>query len=145
MHFPPQRNQLAAHLNIFHHLRPSVESELKRRLGDLTRGLPPRAELASLINLGRGVAFRVRSPDLEAIRRELAEAFTGLLTPQDAGRWRLHVTIQNKAEPAAAKALLNAMTATFQPCPLTIAGMAAFRYRGGPWESIRRFPFRGSR
>lgn len=145
MHFPPERNQLAAHLTMFHHLPPSVESEVKRRLGELTRSPPPRAELASLINLGRGVAFRVHSPGLEAIRRELAEAFTGLLTPQDAAGWRPHVTIQNKVEPAAAKALLNAMTATFKPRSLAIAGLAAFHYRGGPWELIRRFSFRGAR
>lgn len=144
-HFPPDRNQLAAHLTMFHHLPPSVESELKRRLGELTRGPSPPAELASLIDLGRGVAFRVRSPLLEAIRCELAEAFRGLLMPQDAAGWRPHVTIQNKVEPAKAKALLNALTPTFQARPLTIAGLAAFHYRGGPWELIRRFPFRGPR
>ncbi len=37
-HFPPERNRLAAHLTLFHHLPPGIGPELKRRLTDLTRG-----------------------------------------------------------------------------------------------------------
>lgn len=141
-HFPPERNQLAAHLTMFHHLPPSVERELRTRLGQETKARAPGAELASVMNLGRGVAFRVRSTELETIRGRLTDAFHGTLTPQDAGGWRPHVTIQNKAEPAAAKALLAEISATFAPRPLRIAGLGAFYYRGGPWEPIARYAFR---
>lgn len=141
-HFPPERNQLAAHLTMFHHLPPGAEPELRNRLASATQAKPPQAELAGLMNLGRGVAFRVRSPALEAIRSSLAEAFHGLLTPQDAAGWRPHVTIQNKADPRDAKVLLNALSASFKPRTLAIAGLGAFRYRGGPWELIRRHSFR---
>lgn len=142
-HFPPERNQLAAHLTMFHHLPPSVEGELRDRLAQFARQPAPAAELSGLINLGRGVAFRVSSPGLDAVRYDLAEAFGGLLTPQDAVRWRAHVTIQNKAAPAAAKALLRELGADFTPRPLQLAGLAAYFYRGGPWEPIARYPFRG--
>jgi len=142
-HFPPERNQLAAHLTMFHHLPPSIAPELSTRLVRVTRGPRPPARFASVMNLGRGVALRVHSPVLEGIRAELAEAFAGVLTPQDAGGWRPHVTIQNKAAPSAAKALLEKMSREFSPRSLEIAGLAAFHYRGGPWELIRRFPFRG--
>src|SRR5438046_2854697 len=43
-HFPAERNQLSAHLTMFHHLAPSLEDELKRRLAGETRGV--RAPLA---------------------------------------------------------------------------------------------------
>ena len=40
--FPPERNYLAAHLTLFHHLAPGLLPELKQRLSALTRGVPPR-------------------------------------------------------------------------------------------------------
>lgn len=141
-HFPPERNQLAAHLTMFHHLPPSVEGELTGRLAQEVRGPAPSAELSSLMNLGRGVAFRVRSPGLETIRARLADAFHGLLTPQDSSGWQPHVTIQNKVEPPIAKALLNELTATFTPRRLKLAGLAAHFYCGGRWELIARYAFR---
>lgn len=141
-HFPPDRNHLDAHLTLFHHLPPSVEGELKHRLAQETRqAAPPRAVLASLMNLGRGVAFRVESPELEAIRESLRDAFAPLLTPQDAGGWRAHVTIQNKVEPGVARALIEELEAGFRPRPLTIAGIGCFHYRGGPWAPISRHMF----
>ena len=59
------------------------------------------------MNLGGGVAYRIVSPDLDAIRNELAEVFHGSLTVQDAGGWRPHVTIQNKVATKVARALLE--------------------------------------
>ena len=68
-HFPPERNQLPAHLTMFHSLGPMLESELKHRLAALAAELPPpRAHLAGLMNLGGGVAFRIVSEDLDVIR-----------------------------------------------------------------------------
>ena len=49
--FPPERNVLLAHLTMFHHLPPSIEQELGRRLAEETRGVPaPAARLAGLRN-----------------------------------------------------------------------------------------------
>ncbi len=143
-HFPPERNQLAAHLTLFHRLPPSIEPELRARLSGLATAPPPRAELAGVMNLGRGVALRVRSGELDAMRQGLAHNFRGLLTPQDAGGWRPHVTIQNKAAPEAVRELLGVMAAGFSARPLAIAGLAAYYYRGGPWELIKRYAFRGT-
>ncbi|MFD1787097.1 2'-5' RNA ligase family protein [Sphingomonas floccifaciens] len=134
-HFPPERNQLAAHLTLFHHLPPSVANELKHRLSQLTRGVPaPQAWLGGVMSLGRGTAFRVESPELEAIRGDLAAAFASLLTPQDRAGWRPHVTIQNKVTPAEAKTLQAQLSASFARRPLVIRGLASWWYRGGPWE-----------
>ena len=141
-HFPPERNQLAAHLTLFHHLPPSSAPELARRLADATRAPRPPATIAGPMSLGRGVALRVACEDLTAIRADLADAFAPLLIPQDQAGWRAHVTIQNKVDPAIARALLAEMTAEPWPRPVVIAGLAAWWYRGGPWEPIRAWRFR---
>lgn len=141
-HFPPERNYLDAHLTLFHHLPPSLEDELRRRLNDTTRGQrAPVAKAASLMSLGRGVAVKIESPGLAAIRSDLSEAFGSVLTPQDAGGWRPHVTIQNKVAPNIAKLLLATLSRDFRPHPVEIAGLAVWYYRGGPWEFISRHMF----
>ena len=141
-HFPPERNQLDAHLTLFHHLPPSIEPELKRRLAELTRSRRPHAMAEGPMKLGGGVAIRIRSAELDGLREELASAFSGLLTPQDAAGWRPHVTIQNKVPPAQARALYDTMASGFRPRPVEIAGLAAWWYRGGPWELLARYRFR---
>jgi hypothetical protein len=142
-YFPPERNQLAAHLTMFHALPPSAEAEAGRVLSREAASAAPRAMVAGLMNLGRGVAYRIVSDELEAIRRSVAEHFHGFLSAQDSQGWRPHVTIMNKAEPAAAKALLRELEASFSPRPLKIAGLELHRYLGGPWERLRRWSFRG--
>ena len=141
-HFPPERNLIPAHLTLFHHLPPSMEKEVRASLSQETRSVsPPMARISGIMNLGRGTAFRIDSPALEDIRAHLADRFTGLLTPQDQAGWRPHVTIQNKVAPEEARALQHALQAGFTPRPLAICGLAAWYYRGGPWEAISRHAF----
>ena len=142
-HFPPERNVLSAHITLFHHLPPSLLDELADRLKAHCRNAPPVARLTEVMRLGQGVAYRIDSPGLMAIRDELAEAFSGLLTPQDQARPRLHVTVQNKVAPDVAKALAAQLAADFRPRPFAIAGLAAWHYRGGPWEPAMKAMFRG--
>lgn len=141
-HFPPERNVIPAHLTLFHHLPPGVAREVKQRLvAETQRVPPPTARIAGLLNMGRGVAFRIESAALEAIRARLADAFAPLLTPQDRAGWRPHVTVQNKVAPTAARALLDTLGADFVPRPVAIAGLASWWYRGGPWEPLSRHMF----
>ncbi|MEI9928144.1 MAG: 2'-5' RNA ligase family protein [Sphingomonas sp.] len=115
-HYPPERNRLPAHLTLFHQLPPSAADELKQRLSFETRGIrAPKTRAPGLMPLGRGVALRIESPELAAIRERLAGAFSQLLTMQDAGRWRPHVTIQNKVAPVLAKALIAALSRDLRP------------------------------
>ncbi|HEX5258578.1 MAG TPA: 2'-5' RNA ligase family protein [Sphingomicrobium sp.] len=141
-HYPPERNQVAAHLTIFHALPPSAETELRGRLAQAVRRTPPNATIAGLMDLGDGVAFRVVSPDLDRIREELAEGLHGLLGAQDSGGWRPHITIQNKVAPKTARALKASLEGEFSPRPLMVAGLGLHRYLGGPWERIAAYPFR---
>lgn len=94
------------------------------------------------MDLGSGVAFRVVSDDLDAIREELADHFHGMLGAQDSAGWRPHVTIQNKVPPKVARALLAELERRFHPRRLGIAGLSLHRYVAGPWEPVARYSFR---
>ena len=144
-HFPPERNQLAAHLTIFHALPPSAEAEARHRLAEAAKAAPPTALIAGLMDLGGGVAFRIVSERLDGIREDLSEAFRGLLGAQDAQGWRPHVTIQNKVAPKVARSLIEELEKGFEPRPLAIRGLGLHRYLAGPWERLADYPFRGLR
>lgn len=142
-HYPSERNQLDAHLTLFHHLAPSLVDELRQRLREEARGRAPVARIGGLISLGAGVAYRIESPGLEDIRNRLADAFTSMLVPQDSAGWRPHVTIQNKVTPAVSKALLGTLRAGFKARSVRIVGLASWWYRGGPWEALSTHVFAG--
>lgn len=143
-HFPPERNFLRAHITLFQHLPPMHWPEIKARLAGLARNnAAPAAWLGAVMLLEKGVAYRVDCPGLLAMREELAADLQGLLTPQDRAVPRLHITVQNKAERAEAKALFARLSAGFEPRPLEITGLAAHHYRGGPWEAIQSWKFSG--
>lgn len=142
-YYPPDRNRVPAHLTLFHHLPPSALQSLQSRLRDETRDVPaPQARLAAVRCIGRGVALDVDSPGLADIRARLADALELVLMPQDRAAWRPHVTIQNKVEPAAAKALAGELDRAFKPRPLAISALMLWRYVNGPWEAVARYPFR---
>lgn len=143
-HFPPERNFLEAHVTLFHALPPRVEEELRSLLARLAGEFGPiAARLEGVMSLGGGTALRLASPAMLRLREEIAEHFRGMLTAQDSAPPRLHVTIQNKVSPATARALQTELAATVPARDFAFPGMALFHYRGGPWEAVRRFAFRG--
>ena len=142
-HYPAERNRVPAHLTLFHGLPPSAEAEIRQALGRLAAAPAPRAQLAGLMDLGGGVAFRIVSEELDRVRDDIACAMHGLLSAQDAGGWIPHVTIQNKVERRVARALKDSLEAQFLPAPLRIAGLGLHRYLGGPWETMQLYRFRG--
>lgn len=143
-HFPVERNVIAAHVTLFHHLPPQALSEIRQAVSELCKlHRPPDAHLRGLIHLGRGVAYQIESPELLAMRMDLAEMFHGLLAAQDQQTPRLHVTIQNKVTPKEAKRLLDELSAKFEPRPFEITGLGLHYYMDGPWQNIGEWPFRG--
>ena len=142
-HYPAEQNQVPVHLTMFQGLPPSAVEEVKQQLALHVSGPPPKATIDGLMNLSSGVAYRVVSDELESIREAIADHFHGLLCAPDAAGWRPHVTIQNKVPARQAKALLDALQRDFRPRPLGIAGLSVHRYRGGPWEMLASYKFRG--
>ena len=141
-HYPADRNRVPAHLTVFHALPPSLESEARSRLSKIVQQTAPKAQIAGLMDLGGGVAFRVVSDDLDRVRDELADGFHGMLGAQDSGGWRPHITIQNKVPPKVARDLRSVLERDFEPRPLPISGLALQRYLDGPWERIASYRFR---
>lgn len=143
-YFPPERNYLEAHVTLFHAIPSQCEEEARRYLARLVGEVPPlRGNVDGLMSLGGGTAVKLSSPDLLALRDEITEHFRGLLTQQDQHRPRLHVTIQNKVTSKEAKALQARLSGLFEPREFAFPGLALHVYRGGPWEFLRRFAFRG--
>ncbi|MFZ9395866.1 MAG: 2'-5' RNA ligase family protein [Erythrobacter sp.] len=143
-HFPPERNFLDAHVTLFHALPAHYEAEVIAACQSLAAQYGPIAgEVQGLMSLGRGTAIRLVSPGILRIRDELASRFHGLLTSQDQHRPRLHVTIQNKVSPQEARVLLAALEGSVTQQGFAFRGLALHRYRGGPWEPLREFSFRG--
>lgn len=142
-HYPAERNQVPAHVTLFHHL-PGGESEaIVGRLKSIARGTPPpRVEVVGLKSLGRGVAYELRSPGLEQLRAELAHAWHTLLTPQDREGFRPHVTVQNKVSAAEAKLLYASLSIEFEPWSFAADGVQLWRYLDGPWEPVSETRFR---
>lgn len=137
-YFPPERNQLRAHITLFHALPGSEADAVVRQVQALARGHGPiTVEVPGLRSLGGGVALALRSPVLEALRAELAHSFAGVLTAQDAQGFRAHVTIQNKVTAAVARATLAQLTAAFEPWSFEVTGIGIWRYAGGPWEAVK--------
>jgi hypothetical protein len=143
MHYPAERNRLPAHLTIFHALPPSAESEIRSALSRSAKSPPPAARAEGFIDLGGGIALRIVSNELDRLRAELAELFHGLLSAQDAGGWRPHVTLQNKVPPKVARALMSQLQQGFHPRSLSISGLGLYRYLDGPWEKVATYAFRG--
>ncbi|WP_343042252.1 2'-5' RNA ligase family protein [Pontixanthobacter rizhaonensis] len=143
-HFPPERNFLDAHVTLFHSLPPSSEREVKTALARQAAAHPPvEAYLEGIMPLGKGTALDLHSPGMISIWEDLADSFFGLLIPQDEHAPRLHVTVQNKVTIEEAKALQQELLPVVEPRPFRFIGLSLYIYRGGPWEFVRTYPFRG--
>jgi 2'-5' RNA ligase len=141
-YFPPERNHLAAHLTLFHHLPGEEIGAIQARLAEACRaqrGFDLAVEEVWM--MGRGVAYRLGSPELVALHRALAAGWRAWLTPQDRQALRPHVTIQNKVPAEAARALHARLRAGFAPFAVRGTGLLLWHYRGGPWEAAGEFPF----
>jgi 2'-5' RNA ligase len=136
-YFPPERNFIPAHLTLFHHLPGEHLIEIQRdTAASASRQKPFPLEVIGLRSLGRGVAYNLASPELTGLRRHLAQLWNDWLKPQDRQKHQPHVTVQNKADPTQARALLEELTEGFQPFQATAIGLDLWWYRGGPWEKV---------
>ena len=142
--YPAALNRVPAHVSLFHHLPGRELAAVRRRLKVVCGEVPPpEVAVTGLKSLGKGVAFKLRSPVLEAVRAELADGWDTLLIPQDRAGFQPHVTVQNKAGPAEAKAALQTLAAGFEPFSTRALAIAVWRYCDGPWEALGETAFRG--
>lgn len=143
IHFPPDRNWLAAHVTLFHALPVvSLEEVLAGAAERAAATAPFRMRVDRVLFLGRGVAYGLSSARGAQLREALARRWDALLGRQDrAWHGRLHVTVQNKVEPATARALHARLEHEFVPEEVAATGLAVWYYVGGPWRPAATFAF----
>jgi hypothetical protein len=141
-HFPRHLNFLAAHVTLFHHLpnAPFIAEYLHQVAGQ--QEIIPLS-VASVIKLGRGVGYKLKSPALQHLQNRLKQEWHPYLTPQDRQGFRAHVTVQNKVDPAQALKLFEELSASFRPFEAQGVGLGLWEYLGGPWRPVQEFNFRG--
>lgn len=143
-YFPPDRNQVPAHLSLFHQLPghdfDSIDAELDR----VARARPPvPLRFVGPKPTGKGVMLATEAPGLAAIHAELARSFARHLTPQDRQPYRPHVMVMNKATPAEAERALDEIRATWDPWSGAGDRLILWRYLGGPWDEAASYPLVG--
>lgn len=142
-HFPPERNWLDAHVTLFHALPTEALNRVLRDIAEVAGATVAFGmSVDRLLFLGRGVAYGILSREASSIRSDLAARWDTLLSRQDRN-WhgRLHVTVQNKVDPAVAKALHAELDREFVPHEIRALGLQIWAYVGGPWEPVATLPF----
>ena len=143
-YFPPERNQVPAHLTLFHALPGEEAAQIRRELAEICRRHKPfDLHATGLRSLGFGVAIAFSSPELVQLRQTLAREWRDWLTAQDTAKIAPHVTIQNKVGADVARATQRELEATFRPFTARAEGLALWRYLGGPWRPEKTFRFSG--
>ena len=139
-HFPVAINYLDAHLTLFHHLPPvAAVTDLLTTTAARQSVMP--LEVAAVMKLGRGVAYKLQSKDLRQLQAYLQQQWQPWLTPQDRQGFRPHITVQNKVDTTTANALFAELTTSFQPFTAAGTGLSLWEYRGGPWHKVQDYPF----
>jgi 2'-5' RNA ligase len=133
--------RLRAHVTLFHALPGEHLAEVRQQLAAAVDRPPFDVAVTGVRFLGRGVALDLDAAELTALRASLARSFDPWLTRQDRQWSRPHVTVQNKVEPAVARALHADLSAGFTPGTVTARGLGLWHYLGGPWESDSEFEF----
>jgi 2'-5' RNA ligase len=135
-HFPPDRDVVPAHVSLFHALPGDALATVLDDVRAVTQRAPFGVDVTGVRSLGRGTALVLSSPDLLAVRTDLAACWEPWLSRQDRQRFAPHVTIQNKVEPGQARELLDRLRGGFQPWRMTATGLRVWRYLGGPWGPV---------
>ena len=139
-YFPSALNHIPAHLSLFHSL-PS-DRGTRHVLAEAAAAQKPFSlQLDGVRSMGRGVTYTLESPELLTLHRRLAASFKTFLIPQDRQPLKPHVVVQNKVEPAEAKALLAQLQARFVAREVGATGLLWWEYLGGPWRHIETFSF----
>lgn len=142
-YFPAKVNYLSAHLTLFHALPAAEYDTIIAELTAAVAAQPGPLPLAvtGVKFMGRGVMYTLDNPALPALHRRLQRQWQPWLTPQDGQGLRPHITVQNKVDPAVARALHEELAASFQPFEAQGTGLALWAYKGGPWELRQQFVF----
>lgn len=143
-YFPPERNYLEAHLTLFHQLpasEPAITDVLKQVCIDT---IIFEMEVSSIVSIGNGVAYKVESPELQALHKHLQNRWQQWLIPQDRQKLWPHITIQNKTDAHMANQLINNLKVDFKPFNIHALGFKLWEYQGGRGHLSKLFVLNNS-
>jgi len=143
-YFPAAINYIDAHLTLFHHLpanEPTIIEDLEKWS---TTYAPFPLQITEVKSIGKGVAYQITSSTLLQLHQTMQAKWKAWLTPQDSQKLWPHITVQNKVNPAEARETLQTLNTSFQPFTAAGLGFTLWAYKGGPWELLKNYPFRGS-
>lgn len=145
-YFPPEWNQVPAHLMLFHQLPGEEWEAIDRAIAGVAASSPPVPLGFPVVKrIGRGMMLPAEAPGLAAIHASLARTFDRWLTPQDRQGFRPHVTLMNKSEPAKVAAAFGVLQATWPGWTGLGDRLILYRYLGGPWDEVETYPLAGPR
>ena len=141
-YFPSERNFLAAHVTLFHHLPgekiSQIESDLKSICAEYEAF---EVRFPTLRFLGKGTAAEIESAQLIRLRSTLADVWDANLNNQDRQKFKPHITIQNKVAADEARKLYEELRPDWQTRTGKAVGLQLWHYLGGPWELAKEFAF----
>jgi len=141
IYFPKERNFLAAHLTLFHHL-PAGEQTVRDEIELAAHQQPVFAlSVAGMMFTGNGVAYKLESERLRDMHKGMQHSWQQWLIRQDKQTLRPHVTVQNKVSSERAKQLYEQLSESFVPFEASGTGLGLWEYLGGPWKLLANFPF----
>jgi 2'-5' RNA ligase len=143
LYFPPERNFLAAHVTLFHHLPGAKIEEIKadlQKVADEISIFP--LEFTQWRFLGKGSAMTIQSAELLRLRAKLANLWQDDLTAQDKQKFQPHITVQNKVAPDTARELYKQLFAEWEVKNGAGEGLTLWHYVGPVWRFEQEFLFR---
>lgn len=141
-YFPPERNFLAAHVTLFHHLPGAKLEEIVSNLQEIaaeTSAFP--LEFTKWRFLGKGSAMMIEAPELLRLRACLAKLWQADLTTQDKQKFQPHITVQNKVAPDQARRLYEKLSGEWQSISGAGEGLTLWHYVAPGWKLEHEFPF----
>lgn len=141
-YFPPERNFIDAHLTLFHAL-PDEEA-INLTVQDISnRQSSFVLAVKEPVSIGKGVAFKIESPELMQLHKTLQSKWPDFLSLQDRQKLWPHITVQNKVPAQEAQHLLAELKNGFTPFTVPATGLQVWEYLNGPWRFVEEYAFKG--
>lgn len=140
-YFPASINYMQAHLTLFHHLLLPVDEIIAQIHPFAAEFFSFDIQVTDVVSLGKGVAYKLESKDLQLIHYRFQQLWKPLLKPQDLQKLWPHITVQNKVTPQQSKDLLAQLKIMFQPFTIHATGLSIWEYLNGPWKFIQTITF----
>jgi hypothetical protein len=129
-----------AHVTLFHSVPGELETAARLDLSDAA-GPAFRVGVAGVLPLARGAAYALASAELTRRHHLLQQLWWPQLTDRDQKGLRAHLTVQNDASPAEARATVSVLRRAFRPHDVSAVAFVLWRDDGGGWTELERFPF----